>query len=66
MTTTNTPGYNTRIGVWFDTDAAGRKAAYYWSPGAMRAIRMGRDLAEMLLAADQADRLSGHPMRRAR
>jgi len=60
METTSTPGFNRRIAIWFDTNRTGMKVAYYWSGS--RAIRMSIFDANLVLAADQADRLNGHPL----
>ena len=59
-TPTKTPGYNCRLCIWFDTTKSGKTIAYYWSFG--RAIRIGLADAELFLAAEQADRIHGHPM----
>jgi hypothetical protein len=61
--TSNTPGYNTRLAIFFQLDRNGRKVAYRWSPRQFRAFRMSLADAEMFIAAGQADRIDGHPMR---
>jgi hypothetical protein len=61
MTTTKTPGYNTRVEIFFATDKRGRKVAYYMSFG--RAIRMSLANAELFVATDAADLLPGHPFK---
>ena len=63
---TTTPGFNTRIAIFFDHDKHGRKIAYRWSRPAMRAIRMSLTDAELFIAQDQADRIPGHPFKPAR
>lgn len=62
---TKTPGFNCRLSIWFDTNKNGRKVAYYWSGRNMRAIRMSVTDAELFIATEAADRISGHPMRAA-
>jgi hypothetical protein len=61
--TANTPGYNSRISIWFATDRRGRPVAYMWSALAGRAIRIGYADAEIMRAADTADVLCCHPAR---
>lgn len=63
MTTTQTPGYNSRISIWFDYDKNGRKVAYYWSSRGFRSIRMSVADAEMFIANETADQISGHPFK---
>lgn len=64
MTTTqNTPGYNTRIAIFFTTDRNGRKVAYRWSGMQVRAFRMQLAEAELLVATEAATLLDGHPLR---
>jgi hypothetical protein len=62
-TATKTPGYNTRLGVWFATTRTGRRTAWYFSFGAMRAIRVSITDAEIWIAGDLADQACGHPLR---
>lgn len=62
-TTTNTPGYNTRLAIFFAPDKNGRKVAYRWSGRQMRAFRMRLADAEMFIATDAATLLAGHPMK---
>lgn len=61
----NTPGYNTRLAVFFDHDRNGRKLAFYWSRLGMRAIRMPLADAELFVATGQADDIGGHPFKPA-
>ncbi len=61
MTSTNTPGFNRRLQVFFSHDKHGRKTAFRWSPLQMRALRMKVADAEAFVAQDQADLLDGHP-----
>lgn len=63
MSTTHTPGFSKRITVWFDTDRKGRQLAYYWSCG--RALRLPLADAKAFVAADEANLISGHPMKPA-
>lgn len=65
--TQKTPGYNSRIAIFFQSDKNGRKLAYYWSGrcGYGRAIRMSLKNAEMFVAQDLADLLPGHPLKEA-
>ncbi|HEU4540320.1 MAG TPA: hypothetical protein VFR23_04260 [Jiangellaceae bacterium] len=60
---TTTPGYNRRLGIFFQANKNGQRVAYYWSFGAGRAIRMSLANAELFIATDQADLLPGHPIR---
>lgn len=60
---TKTPGYDIRLTIWFDTDRKGRQVAYRWSAG--RALRMSLADAKAFVAADEADLISGHPMKPA-
>lgn len=61
-TTTKTPGYSTRLGIWFKTDRRGRPTAWYFSTGAGRAVRLPLTDAQMWIAQDQADQLANHPL----
>lgn len=61
--TAKTPGYNSRLAIWFDHDKNGRKIAYHWSFRAFRAFRISVADAEMWIAQDLADRIDGHPLR---
>ena len=63
METTKTPGYNTRLAIFFAADKNGRKVAYRWSPVQMRAFRMNLADAEMFVATESATLLAGHPMK---
>lgn len=58
-----TPGYNTRLDIYFSVDRRGRKMAHYWSWRAMRAIRMPLLDAELFVATDQATEIPGHPLK---
>lgn len=60
---TKTPGYNTRLAIWFATTRTGRRVAYYFSFAAMRAIRVPIADAEFWIAGDLADQTCGHPLR---
>lgn len=60
-TTSKTPGFNCRLAIFFDHDKNGRKIAYRWSHG--RAIRMSLADAELFIATEQADQISGHPLK---
>lgn len=60
---TATPGYATRIDIWFTTDRRGRKTAYRWSFGAGRAIRVPLADAELWAASDLANVLASHPLK---
>lgn len=62
-TTTKTPGFNCRLGIFFDHDKNGRKVAYRWGGRQMRAFRMPLADAELFIATDQADLLDGHPLK---
>ena len=66
MAAATTPGYNIRLEIWFQNDKNGRRAAYYWSPRAFRAIRIGLADAELFIATDQADLLPDHPFQPAK
>ena len=61
--TAKTPGYNCRIGIFFDLDKRGRRIAYRWSRRGLRAIRMPLGEADMLIASGEADHLSYHPIK---
>lgn len=54
---------NARRSIWFQTTRTGQRQAFYWSGRAGRAIRMPLAEAEMLIATEQAVRISGHPLR---
>jgi hypothetical protein len=58
-----TPGYNRRIGIFFDLDLNGRRRAYRWSPLQLRAFPMPLDEADWLIAEETADHLSCHPLK---
>lgn len=58
-----TPGYGYRIAIWFKTTRSGQRTAYFWSFRAMRAFRLPLAEAELLVAADAADVIDGHPFR---
>ena len=61
-TTKATPGYNTRISVYFTTSRKGQRAAWHFSWPQMRAFRMPLAEAELLVAQDLADVLDSNPM----
>lgn len=58
-----TPGYSSRLRIWFTTTGSGRRTAWYYSWPAQRAIRVSVADAELWLAADLADRSCGHPLK---
>lgn len=60
---TPTPGYNSRLAIYFTTTAAGQRQAYRFSYPQMRAFRMKLAEAEMLVAQDLATEIAGNPMR---
>lgn len=60
---TKTPGYNCRIGIFYDLDKRGRRIAYRWSRLGMRAIRMPLAEADALIAQGGADHLPCHPIK---
>jgi len=60
---TATPGFATRIDIWFTTDRRGRKVAYRWCWGAGRAVRVSLVDAELWAATDAANVLTGHPLK---
>jgi len=67
MTTTQaavvkTPGYNTRLDIWFQTTRTGRRTAWYFSFAAMRAVRVSVTDAELWISNDLADQSCGHPL----
>lgn len=55
QTTTNTPGYNSRVSYKFKTDKNGRKRAYYMSRRSMRWFPAKLDEAELHVAMELAD-----------
>ncbi len=63
QTVVKTPGYNCRIGIFFQTDKNGCKVAYYWTWKSYRAIRMNLKEAELFIAQDLAELLPGHPLK---
>ena len=62
-TTTNTPGFNCRLQIFFSTNKNGQRQAFRWSFMQFRAIRMPLADAEMFLANETADLLPGHPLK---
>ena len=58
-----TPGYNCRLGIFFQYDKNGKKVAYEWTWKSYRAIRVNLKDAEMWIAQDLADLLPGHPLK---
>lgn len=58
-----TPGYVERLSIWFATDKNGKRVAYRWSASQFRGFRMGLAEAELFIAQDLADEISGHPMK---
>jgi hypothetical protein len=61
-TKTKTPGYNTRLNIYFKTNVKGQRAAYRFDWTQFRAFRMPIAEAEMWIATEQADLLDGNPM----
>lgn len=61
--TIKTPGYNTRLGIWFATDRKGRRVAWHFCWRAQRAIRVSVADAELWIAGDLADQTCGHPLK---
>lgn len=56
--TTNTPGFNCRVAIFFTVDKNGRKSArYYGKSHVFRSFPMPLADAEMFLANDLADRV---------
>jgi len=53
--TNATPGYDRRITIKIKTDKNGRRRATYWSMRAMRNLSLKIDVADLLLATEQAD-----------
>lgn len=62
-TKTKTPGYNTRLEIFFQLDKNGRKVAYRFSRMQFRSFRMSLADAEMFIATDQATLIPGNPMK---
>ncbi len=62
MNTDKTPGYNTRLGIYFTTTATGKRRAFRFSPSQFRAFPIGVAVAELLIAQGQADELEGNPI----
>jgi hypothetical protein len=61
-TTTKTPGYNVRLGIYFTADKNGKKRAYRWGAGQFRAFPIGVDKAEAFIAQGFADLLPCNPI----
>ena len=61
-TAANTPGYSTRLGIYFATNKNGQRCAYRFSPTQFRAFRMNLAQAEEFIAQDQAELLDGNPV----
>lgn len=59
-----TPGYNTRLSIYFTTTRKGQRVAFRYSWLQMRAFRMPLAEAELLIATDQADQIDGNPFTR--
>ena len=57
-TTENTPGFNCRMTVWFQTDRNGRRFAMASSGFMGRAARVNMAAAEMWVAQGQADQVT--------
>jgi len=58
---TNTPGYTSRLAIWFSTDRNGKRRAYHYSGRQMRAFPISAAKAELLIAQGLADHIDGHP-----
>lgn len=61
-----TPGYNSRLKIFFKNDKGGKVRAYYWSRplGSMgRMIPIGKAKADKFIANGEADKLSEHPLK---
>lgn len=63
--TARTPGYTHRLEIWFASDKRGRKAAWYFSTLAGRALRVPLAEAELMAATGTADVTCCHPLRHA-
>ncbi len=53
-----TPGYNTRLGIFFKTTAKGQKKAYRWSMRDQRSFPMPVKEAELFIAQGLADQIT--------
>jgi hypothetical protein len=60
--TTTTPGYNTRLAIYFTNDKNGKRRAYRFSHRQFRAFPMPLADAELFIAQDQADEIDGNPL----
>lgn len=58
---TPTPGYNTRLTIFFSWDKNGRKRAYRWNRSQIRAFPVKLAEAEAWVAQQQVDVLPHHP-----
>lgn len=63
---TKTPGYVERLSIWFATDKNGKRIAYRWSASQFRGFRMGLAEAELLVAQNLADEITGNPIKEAK
>lgn len=63
-TTTKTPGYSTRLEIWFKMDKRGKRRAYYFSSMQFRAFPLPLADAELFIATGQADLIDGNPFAR--
>lgn len=61
--TTKTPGYASRLAIWFQTTKTGRRRAYYFSTLAGRVMPVPMADAETFIALGQADRIDGNPLK---
>jgi hypothetical protein len=63
MTQTKTPGYNTRLAIYFQTDRNGKRRAYRWSGMQLRSFPVSAANAELWIAQDLADEIDGNPLK---
>lgn len=61
--TTTTPGYNSRLAIYFMNDRNGKRRAFRFSHRQFRAFPMGVAEAELLIAQGEADQIDGNPIR---
>lgn len=63
MTTkARTPGYNTRLAIYFTSTKTGKRRAFRYCYQQMRAFPIGVAKAELFIAQDQADQIEGNPI----
>lgn len=63
---TKTPGYNSRLEIYFTTDKNGKRRAFRFSPRQFRAFPIGVAEAELFIAQGQADQIDGNPLKALR